>query len=59
MEKVIQYKPSDDNRAFLLKEQFKKNQKGSYLGLNRIVDIIISKYRQIVKNKTNENKDNS
>lgn len=49
MEKVIQYKPSDDNRAFLLKEQFKKNQKGSYLGLNRIVDIIISKYRQVVK----------
>lgn len=46
MEKVIQYKPTDENRAYLLRKQFERNKKGSYLGLNRIVDILITEMRK-------------
>jgi len=44
--KAIRYIPTKENRDFLLEEQIKKNRKESYLGLNRIVDLIVTKVRK-------------
>lgn len=48
-QKTIRYSPSPDNQAYLIDKQAEYVKDKPYVGLHRIVDILISKIRKIEK----------